>query len=119
MTPEDLPFSQLKDEAIETIHQLINASKWQIDANAILRLGYFMAMLNGKGNNWVTLDDLRTGAIFVTKKGTYAAKSEYRYSNDPGSQWQCILLASGEFAHFPEKNRTLVREVKGEWSEDE
>lgn len=68
---------------------------------------------------WVTLDELQPGAIFATLKGIYAVKSEYHYGNEPGSQWQCILLESGEFAHFPEKNRTLVREVKGEWSEDE
>jgi len=68
---------------------------------------------------WVTLEDLRTGAIFVTKDGIYAVKSEYYYSGEVISQSQCILLASGEFAHFPEKNKTLVREVKGEWTEDE
>ncbi len=63
-------------------------------------------------NDEVTLKDLRPGAVFVTRNGTYAVKSEYYYDNGPQSQYQCVLLASGEYAHFPDGNRTLVREVK-------
>jgi hypothetical protein len=65
-------------------------------------------------NDETTLDALRPGALFVTRDGIYAVKSEYRYSGAPGSQWQCILLASGEYAHFPEGNKTLVRVVGGQ-----
>lgn len=60
---------------------------------------------------WTTLNELRYGAIFVTHDGTYAVKSEYRYSNDPQSQCLCILLESGEYAHFVDGNKTLVREI--------
>lgn len=59
----------------------------------------------------VTLEELRPGAIFVTRNGTYAVKSEYRYSSD-NRDCQCILLDSGEYAHFPEGNKTMVREVQ-------
>ncbi|KKL55628.1 hypothetical protein LCGC14_2253500 [marine sediment metagenome] len=60
---------------------------------------------------WVKLIDLREGAIFETQKGTLAVKSEYLYSNKPDSQCQCILIASGEYAHFEHKNDELVREI--------
>jgi hypothetical protein len=58
-----------------------------------------------------TLGELRPGAVFVTKDGVLAVKSEYRYGNEPGSQCQCVLLASGEYAHFAAKNETEVREI--------
>ena len=55
----------------------------------------------------ITLDDLPKGSVFwVGKVG--AVKSEYKYTNDPDSQWQCVLLASGEYAHFPLKNQTVI-----------
>jgi hypothetical protein len=63
-------------------------------------------------NEWTTLDELRKGALFVTQDGTYAVKSEYRYSNDPQSQCLCILLESGEYAHFKDGNKTVVREIR-------
>lgn len=55
-----------------------------------------------------TLWELRKGAIFVTEDGAYAVKSEYR---NPDGQCQCILLASGEYAHFKDGNHTIVFEV--------
>lgn len=55
----------------------------------------------------VTLFELRPGAIFVTE-GIYAVKSEYYY---PNGHCQCVLLESGEYAHFANGNRTRVREV--------
>lgn len=62
----------------------------------------------------VALKYLRPGALFVTPAGTYAVKSEYFYSTGMSlnSQYQCILLESGEYAHFAEGNATLVREVR-------
>ena len=55
----------------------------------------------------VTLDDLPCGSVFwVGSVG--AVKSEYKYTNGPDSQWQCVLLASGEYAHFPQKNKTVI-----------
>ena len=63
-----------------------------------------------RSSKWTTLDDLRPGAVFITREGIKAVKSEYKYS-DGQSQWECILLASGEFAHFPEKNQTEVRQI--------
>ncbi len=62
-------------------------------------------------DEWTTLGELRYGALFVTQEGTMAVKSEYRYSNDPQAQCLCILLESGEYAHFVDGNKTLVREI--------
>ena len=64
-----------------------------------------------KRDDWTTLGELRKGAIFETEDGIRAVKSEYHYGNEPGSQCQCVLLESGEYAHFPQKNRTRVREI--------
>lgn len=58
-----------------------------------------------------TLDGIRKGAVFATEDGVYATKTEYKYGDEAGSQWMCILLESGEFAHFPDKNKTIVYEV--------
>lgn len=68
------------------------------------------ALLEGEvKEGWVSLDDLRQGALFVeADHGTLAVKSEYRY---PDGTPDCILLASGEHAHFKFKGKTLVREV--------
>jgi hypothetical protein len=59
----------------------------------------------------VRLKELRPGAVFVTRDGTYAVKSQYCYDNVPGSQCLCVLLETGEYAHFPDGNLTFVREV--------
>ncbi len=59
----------------------------------------------------MTLDELPEGSLFETLDGVLAVKSEYKYSNGRDSQWQCVLLASGEYAHFEEKNRTVVRPI--------
>lgn len=63
-----------------------------------------------RSRKWTTLDKLRPGAVFVTRDGIKAVKSEYKYG-DGSTQWECILLASGEFADFPEKNQTQVRQI--------
>lgn len=68
-------------------------------------------------SDWIPLHQLPRGAVFETRCGTRAVKSEYRY---PTGGIECILLASGEYAHFsqgikdPEEqarahNATLVR----------
>ena len=63
---------------------------------------------------WIVLEELRPGAIFETRTGVRAVKSEYRY---PYGGIECVLLASGEAAHFSktgdrqEHNGTEVREV--------
>src|SRR2546430_1819646 len=67
--------------------------------------------MNQYEEGWVMLKDLRPGAVFVTREGIYAVKSEYRYSSEPLAQCECVLLASGEYAHFRDGNETLVREV--------
>lgn len=72
----------------------------------------YMKRLENAEEQWVYLRDLRPGAVFVTREGTYAVKSEYRYSSEPLAQCECILLASGEYAHFRDGNETLVREVR-------
>lgn len=58
---------------------------------------------------WITLHALRKGAIFETRDGIRAVKSEYWYSNY--SAPQCVLLESGEYAHFPLKLNEVVREI--------
>jgi hypothetical protein len=68
-------------------------------------------MKNNKG--FVRLKNLRKGAIFITKDGIKAVKSEYLYSND-NLEIECILLESGEYAHFPNGNNEWVSEIKFE-----
>lgn len=59
---------------------------------------------------WTNLESIRCGAVFETQDGVRAVKSEYAYSN--GGACQCVLLASGEYAHFPDGNSTIVREIR-------
>lgn len=59
--------------------------------------------------DWLPLGELRCGAIFETRDGIHAVKSEYWYDN--GGAPECILLGSGEYAHFPNGAAELVREV--------
>jgi hypothetical protein len=56
------------------------------------------------------LGDLPKGAIFETVNGGIrAVKSEYVY---PDGQCECVLLVSGEYAHFPDGNSEEVREIR-------
>lgn len=57
-----------------------------------------------------TVERLSPGAVFATEYGVYAVKSEYRYGEEP-YQCQCVLLASGEYAHFKNGDQTIVYEV--------
>ncbi len=72
-------------------------------------------------DKWTTLQALPVGAVFETLTGTRAVKSEYHYS-DEYPAIQCVLLASGEYAHFSphgstgferaeRHNNTIVREI--------
>jgi len=65
-------------------------------------------MMGNKG--FVRLINLRNGAVFQTKEGTCAVKSEYRYSNE-NLECECVLLESGEYAHFPNGNDEWVKEI--------
>jgi len=56
--------------------------------------------------NWVRLGDLPPGLIFATQNGVLAVKSEYH--NSWTGQCMCVLLQSGEYAHFLEGDETLV-----------
>lgn len=58
---------------------------------------------------YARLDDLPPGMVFITRDGVMAVKSEYKYGNEPDSQWQCILLESGEYAHFHDGNDEQVK----------
>lgn len=68
-----------------------------------------------RSQKWTTLDELQPGAVFITEDGIKAVKSGYyrgnECGNEPDCQWQCVLLSGGEYAHFPEKNRTRVRQI--------
>jgi hypothetical protein len=84
------------------------------------------APCNGVGevttaSEWQPLSEIPDGSIFETRDGIRAVKSEYRYSNEYPAI-QCILLASGEYAHFAQHikepmpsacahNSTLVRAI--------
>lgn len=59
----------------------------------------------------VSLKELRPGAVFITRNGTYAVKSQYQYNSSRNAQCLCILLENGEIAYFADGNNTLVREV--------
>ena len=61
---------------------------------------------------WETLGSLSPGAVFITKEGILAVKSEYKYSGAADSQSLCVLLASGEYAHFPNGDMEMVRFVR-------
>lgn len=55
------------------------------------------------------LKDLRPGAVFVTRDGCYAVKTEHHYYSGVCA---CILLASGGYANFKNGNLEMVREVR-------
>lgn len=65
----------------------------------------------GSLKGWLRLSSLRPGAVFKTRDGIMAVKSEYHYSNH-NPQPLCVLLASGEYAHFPELEKTWVMELE-------
>ncbi len=58
---------------------------------------------------WTTLGALREGAIFETRDGIRAVKSEYHYTN---GGCECVLLASGEYAHFGGGKGTAVHNAE-------
>lgn len=70
-----------------------------------------LALTREGDEDWVELGNLREGAVFETEGGNRAVKSEYMYSNNPNAQCLCVLLESGEYAHFDKANKELVREV--------
>jgi hypothetical protein len=63
-------------------------------------------------DGWTTLGELEEGAVFEAHPEDAAApdilavKSEYHYRD---GTCQCVLLASGEYAHFRRRNATRVR----------
>jgi hypothetical protein len=67
------------------------------------------ATLNVGVSGWVRLGDLEPGTIFETQDGIVAIKTVYFYTDS--SICQCILIGSGEYAHFYVGNNTLVRPV--------
>jgi hypothetical protein len=60
------------------------------------------------GSRWITLKYADNGSLIRTKNGIYAVKSENYMTN---GQCECILLNSGEYAHFPSGNKELVQEL--------
>lgn len=54
---------------------------------------------------WTTLRGLPVGAIFETRDGVRAVKTEYHY---PNGNIESVLLESGEYAHFLDGDETLV-----------
>ena len=58
-----------------------------------------------KRGNWTSLAELPNGALFETRAGVRAVKTEYLY---PWGGIECVLLASGEYAHFHGRGRELA-----------
>lgn len=59
---------------------------------------------------WLPVRAQPAGTLFVTLDGIHAVKTQYRTAD--GRQAQCVLLSSGEYAHFPEGDDTLVKRVR-------
>lgn len=57
-----------------------------------------------------TLEALPAGTLFRTDAGVVALKTQYHYTNH-NPQPMCILLGSGEYAHFPAREQTRVRPI--------
>lgn len=110
---ETLQQSQQAGEPVERINELDGKLSLLRMLEADMEIEYFEL------GEETTIGDLCPGAVFATGSGTYAVKSEYYYSTiDPvadergvNCQCQCILLESGEFAHFSHGNATIVWEV--------
>lgn len=57
---------------------------------------------------WVSVGALPPGALFRTRDGILAVKSEYHLAD---GRSQCVLLASGEYAWFPNGDREEAQEL--------
>lgn len=68
-------------------------------------------MAKKRRTKWITLKNLRAGAIFETKDGIRAVKSENRYGGRPDAQFECIRLNNGSRTFFEEHNQERVREI--------
>lgn len=71
---------------------------------------WFCSAPHTVGAAWVRLGDLSPGMIFTTNTGILAVKSEYH--NSMGGHCMCVLLGSGEYAHFAEGDETAVRPLE-------
>ncbi len=60
---------------------------------------------------WVSLYELREGAIFETKDGTKSMKTAYPR---PGGEYECYRLADGRRIYFGVGDLELVRELSEE-----
>ena len=65
--------------------------------------------MSKQAKTWRPLGDLAPGLIFTTQDGVLALKSEYHYEHGP---CKCILLGTGEYAHFADGDNTLVAAVE-------
>jgi hypothetical protein len=72
---------------------------------------FYEPYIEPKPQEWIPLADLRPGAVFTTKDGILAMKTEYSTFNG-GIECDCYLLASGEAAHFKNKDKELVSEIQ-------
>jgi hypothetical protein len=72
-----------------------------------VRIKRFRFPLDG---SFTSLGSLQPGSLFETPHGLLAVKTAYRYSNK--GQCQCVLLHSGEYAHFPQGDDTPVRRIE-------
>lgn len=101
---------ELDDDAkLSTLQQLSDALDVPLDAWFVPD-SEWLEWLQGQSKKalgkWVKLEDLPPGFVFVTQDGILAVKSEYHLT---GGQCMCVLLASGEYAHFLDGNDTMVQ----------
>lgn len=91
---------------MEALHELLYSAKRALET---MQHEADERLVTNAAGPVTTLGELRPGAIFETVHGgVRAVKSEYHFS---GGQCECILLTSGEYAHFPQMNATPVREI--------
>ena len=64
---------------------------------------------NAVENQWITLGELPIGSLFITRHGTIAVKSEYRYPS--GNQCECTIVGSGEYAYFQNGDLEVVMRI--------
>lgn len=100
-----------RDRCLDII--VAEAERWRGSPDAQAALGKVAHLIKREAAaNWsalVRLYDLRDGAPFETRDGIRAVKTEYYY---PDGAPECVLLASGEYAHFQNKGNEIVREIQ-------
>jgi hypothetical protein len=108
--------SDLASRLAAAVSALRGLYEWQRGFEELLPnilIAEVQAVLNEENDDgWTTLGELRAGAVFEDEAGVRAVKTCHSSIGPPREcEFICYLLSSGDCAHFPEKNRTRVREI--------